>query len=675
VPGMVPEDVYELTGVLDPRVSPDGGRVAYVVWRIDREANEYRSAVWIAAVDPDRAEPRRLTSGLKRDGSPRWSPDGTRLAFVSNREYEREGSESSVGEVGGSPQATAKKKNTAGQLYVLSLSGGEPVRLTDCRADVGEPAWSPDGSRIAFTSRVPDPAYDEEDDRKRPPRRFTRLQFKLDSVGWTGDRRQHVFVVAADGSAAPTQLTDGDFEDDGPAWSPDGERIAFASAREEDWDVSTVRDLYVVPAGGGEPERLTEGGGYSEHPSWSPDGGRIAYQHTPGVFDEPRHTQVAVLEVASASAPSSGDVRVLTDSLDRNCGPYPSIREPVWDGDDVVFGVEDGGNTHVYRVPADGSGKPELVVGGELQVTGYDVASGRLVHTLTTPTQLSELFVGERRVTSVGRELVDRREVIAPERFTATSEDGTEVDAWIMRPAGFEEGKRYPTLLNIHGGPFTQYGNRFFDEFQVYAGAGYVVVFANPRGSSGYSEAWGRAIRGPVAEGPGWGTRDYEDLMAVVDEAVRRFDFVDPERLGVMGGSYGGYMTSWMLGHTDRFKAACSERSCNNFLLEGGSADIGWMFKGELGAFWFEAPEAYLKVSPSTYAKDIHTPLLILHSEDDLRCPVGHAEDLFTILRLLKRDVEMVRFPAESHELTRGGAPRHREQRFELLLEWFGEKL
>jgi dipeptidyl aminopeptidase/acylaminoacyl peptidase len=337
--------------------------------------------------------------------------------------------------------------------------------------------------------------------------------------------------------------------------------------------------------------------------------------------------------------------------------------------------VEDSGNTHVYRAASDGSGEPEVVVGGDRWVTGFDIAGGRLAHAFATPTRLSELFEGERRVTNVGERFASSRELSEPERFVAVSDDGTEVEAWIMRPVGFQAGQKYPTLLNIHGGPFSQYGNKFFDEFQVYTGAGYAVVYSNPRGSSGYSEEYGRAIRGPVEGGPGWGTRDYEDVMAVTEEAVRKFDFVDGERLGVMGGSYGGYMTSWILGHTDRFRAACSERSCNNFLLEGGSADIGWMFKGELGAFWFERPDAYLQVSPSTYATNITTPLLIMHSENDLRCPVGHAEDLFAILRIRKQEVEMVRFPEESHELTRSGSPAHRIQRFEILLDWFDRHL
>jgi dipeptidyl aminopeptidase/acylaminoacyl peptidase len=230
-------------------------------------------------------------------------------------------------------------------------------------------------------------------------------------------------------------------------------------------------------------------------------------------------------------------------------------------------------------------------------------------------------------------------------------------------------------LLNIHGGPFTQYGNRFFDEFQTYARAGYAVLYANPRGSSGYSEAWGRAIRGPVDGGKGWGSVDYEDLMAVVDAALEQYDFLDEERMGVMGGSYGGYMTSWIVSHTDRFKSACSERAVNNMLSEFGSSDFGWFMKAYTGVFPFEDVRPYLDQSPTTYAAEITTPLLILHSENDLRCNVEQAEHLFTILRFLGREVEFVRFPAESHELTRSGSPFHRVTRYEILLDWFERTL
>ena len=641
---MQPKDILGLVWVADPRIAPSGSAVAVVVWHVDAEANDYRSAIWLVPLDGS-GPPRRFTSGAKQDLAPRWSPDGGRLAFASNRD----------GEVK--------------QLYVIPGEGGEAERLTDLDEDVAEPVWSPDGRQLAFSARVRDRAYEEEDEKRRPPRRFTRLQYKLDSVGWIGDRPSHIYTVAADESASPTLLTDGDYEDRYPAWSPDGRRIAFASARHEDWDIQLVRDVFLVDARGGEPQRLTGCDGWYEAPAWSPDGSLIACRFAQGGFDFPRHGQVAVLDVAT------GDRRVLTASLDRNCAPYPEIREPVWEADSLLFVLEDRGNNHLYRVHADGAGSPQPVVAGERWVTGYDAAQGEVVHTATTPASPAELYSGDRRLTEVARRFTEEHVLALPERFTAVSPDGSEIDAWVMRPLGFEPGRRYSVLLNVHGGPFSQYGSRFFDEFQVYAGAGYAVLYANPRGSSGYSEAWGRAIRGPGEEGPGWGSVDFEDLMAVVDEALQRFDFCDPERLGVLGGSYGGYMTSWIISHTDRFRAACSERAANNFVLEGGSSDIGWSFKAYVGAHWFEAPEAYLQISPATHAANITTPLLILHSEDDLRCPIGNAEDLFAILRLLKREVEFVRFPAESHELSRAGSPAHRLMRFEAILEWFGRHL
>ena len=325
-------------------------------------------------------------------------------------------------------------------------------------------------------------------------------------------------------------------------------------------------------------------------------------------------------------------------------------------------------------MPADGSGEPEPLLGAPRSVTGYDVGPGGMVaSTESRPEHPAEVFVGDRRLSRHTDDLVGSVELSAPEAFTAISADGTEVPAWIMRPAGAVEGQ-VPAILNIHGGPFTQYGTRFFDEFQVQAAAGYAVIFANPRGGSGYSEEWGRAIRGPV-DGPGWGSRDYEDLMAVVDEAVKRFDFIDPDRVAVIGGSYGGYMTSWMVGHTDRFACAISERAVNDLGGLDGTSDFAGFFGGEVGATSWDQPEAYRQVSPLTFAKDITTPLLIIHSEQDLRCSISQAEQLFTVLRFLGRDVEFVRFPGEGHELSRSGSPVHREQRFRIILDWLDRHL
>jgi dipeptidyl aminopeptidase/acylaminoacyl peptidase len=643
---MRPEDVYELTGVADPRISPDGTRVAYVVWSIDKESNEYRGAVWVARLDGSE-EPRQFTSGERRDGTPRWSPDGKWLSFVSNRGDEK----------------------SPGNLYLIPAQGGEARKLTDLKESVESVEWSPDSSRLVITARDRDKAYDEEDERKRSPRRFRRVFHKLDSVGWTGDRRKHLWIVDLDGTTR--MLTDGDFEDDTPSWTPDGKRVVFAALRSADWDVELISRLYLVDADGGEPEQITGDDAACGWPTFSADG-RLAYEWTFEDGTDPHHTQVAVAEKPGAAA------KVLTASLDRQCGPYPPVRGPVWNGDRIVFALEDGGNTHLYTVAANGSGEPELLVGGEQAIGGFDVAGDALVYVGSTHTTLRELYSGRdgKQLTHVGKDFTAGRELSEPERFTAVSKDGTEVDAWVVRPPGFDPAKRYPVILTIHGGPFAQYGTGFFDEVQVMADGGYVVLFSNPRGGSGYSEDWGRAIRGPVGDaGPGWGTVDYEDVLAVVGTALERFDFLDGERMGVIGGSYGGFMTSWIVGHTNRFKAAITERSVNNLVSMFGSSDLFWVFERQFGGPMWDNVESHLEKSPSTYAKDIETPLLILHSENDLRCPVEQGEHLFSVMRLLGKDVELLRFPAESHELTRSGSPLHRVQRFDAVLEYFGRYL
>ena len=645
---MQPEDVYALTGVADPRISPDGDRVAYVVWSIDRESNEYRGAIWVVPLDGS-AEPRRFTSGERRDGMPRWSPDGRWLAFTSNR--------------GG-------EKQTA-QLYVIPAEGGEARKLTDLKEAVEDAAWSPDSTRIAFTARTRDEAYEEEDERKRKPRRVTRLFYKLDSVGWTTDRRRHIYVVGLEGEE-PRQLTHGDSEEETPTWSPDGSRIVFSSLRGEDWDRELINRLYSLDVdGGGDPVQLTDDAASRVRPAFSPDGTQVAYHYVLEDGTYPHHAQVAVMNEDGSNE------RLLTTSLDRQCAAYPDTREPIWDGGRIVFLLEDGGNTHLYAAAADGASAPELLVGGERALAGYDLRGGALAFVASTSAALRELYAGadERKLTDVGRSFAEERELVSAERFTAISKDGTEVDAWLMLPAGYEAGKRYPVLLNIHGGPFTQYTTGFFDEFQVYAGAGYAVLYSNPRGGSGYTEAWGRAIRGPIDGGPGWGTVDFEDVIGVVDAALATYDFLDPERLGVMGGSYGGYLTSWTISHDNRFKAAVSERAVNDFYSAVGSSDLWWVFERQFGGRWYEHIDAWLDRSPTTYATSIETPVLIIHSEQDLRCGIEQGERLFIELRLLGREVEMLRFPGESHELTRGGSPLHRVQRFEAILEWYSRYL
>ncbi|HEX7167101.1 MAG TPA: S9 family peptidase [Acidimicrobiales bacterium] len=655
---MKPSDVGDLVEASDPRVSPDGATIAFVVTRPDLATNLYRTAIWVTGLDPD-LPPIPLTTGDDRDGKPRWSPDGMRLAYVSHPDE----------------QGSA--------IVVADVEGGASYEIARLPEEVDDLSWTPDGSALVFTTRHRDEAYyGPEKDRDRPPRRVDRVAFRLDNVGWTIDRPKHVFVIAVDGDRAGEvrELTTGPFADAGVTVSPDGLTVVFSAARTPTWDTDLSTHLYRLAIGGGEIEQLTTGSTLHGQPAFSPDGTHVAFvwgdRHS-----MMRHGQVGVVDVTAAD-PASTE-RLLTTVLDLHCAPYlAGAREPLWDGDTLLFQVDEGGNVPLYRVGLDG-GPPVAVVTGERQVTGFDMAGGTLAFTASGATTLADVFVlvgGEERcLTAHAATYASRHRVSEPERFVATSADGTAIDAWVMRPPALAAGEKCPVVLNIHGGPFSQYGNRFFDEFQVQASAGYAVVYGNPRGSSGYSEAFSRAIRGPKATddpGSGWGGVDYEDVIAIADAALQQFDFLDGDRFGVMGGSYGGYMTSWVVGHTDRFKAAVSERACNNLLTFAHTSDIGAQFPaGYIGASHLDDPDEFVRQSPTTYWRDIATPLLILHSENDLRCPIEQAEDLFLRLKLSGRDVEFVRFPGESHELSRSGAPRHRVERLEVILDWFERHL
>jgi dipeptidyl aminopeptidase/acylaminoacyl peptidase len=655
-----PADIGRLVTVADPKVSPDGRSVAFVVTRIDLDANRYRSAVWLAAVDGS-APPYPLTAGEHRDAQPEWAPDGRRIAFTT----------------------TTPGADGVSTLRVLPVGvPGETVAVCTRPEGIDRPVWSPDGTRIAFASRERTGRYaDGDDERSRPPRRIDRLFSRLDGVGWTVDRPRSVFVVPADGSTTPRLVAGGPFEHGGIAWSPDGTHLAVSTTRNKDADLDPVDDIHLVdvePRGdAGEPRQLTDHGLSHSHPSYSPDGMRVATlaEDTRLV---PSHSQVAVLDA------TTGEQRVLTAGLDRQCAPFPGARPPVWDGDDLLFSIEDHGNVHVLRVRADGSADPELLVGGTRQITGFDLAGGTLAFVAATPAALPELFVrdpdgAERRLTSLGAAFHAEVPTAEPEHFTVPSPAGDgDIDAWLVRPPGAPAGAQVPVLLSIHGGPMSQYATGWFDEFQLWAGAGYAVVYCNPHGSTGGTEAFVRSIRppeAPVAPGTGWGGVDADDVLAVLDAALDREPALDHDRVGVLGGSYGGYLTTWLVGHTDRFAAACSERAANNLESLEWASDAAGSFRFEFGVTHLDAPEAYRRMSPMSHVRDIDTPMLVLHSENDLRCPVEQADQLFVALRLLGKPVEYWRFPEEGHELSRSGSPRHRVQRAEVILDWFGRHL
>lgn len=660
---MLPSDIGRLVTLGFPAVSPDGASVAFTVRRVDLERNSYPTSVWLAAVDGGSA-PRRLTGSEHGDRSPSWSPDGTRLAVVTGRED------------GGSV------------LRVLPIGiPGEAFALGERDEAITEPAWSPDGTRIAFVSRERTARWSTgDDDRAREPRRIDRLFSRLDGEGWIVDRPSSVFVVDVAGGGASWIVAGGPFEHSGPAWSPDGRTLAVVSSREPDWDLSSATGIYLVDVAGTDagaaPRLLTVPGATHHSPSWSPDGSRIATLAADEHVAAPAHGHPCVVDVGT------GAERVLGTALDRQCSPFPGARAPVWDGDDLLFTVEDRGGVHLYRVGTTGPDVPRPLLTGDRVVAGFDRAGGTTVVLLGDTGHIPQLHVlddgagpvaAPRRLTGLADAFHDAVPTPAPAHLAVPSPAGDgDVDTWVLLPEHAADGP-VPVLLSIHGGPATQYASVWFDEFRLWAAAGYAVVWCNPHGSTGFTQAWSRAIRAPesvTAPGTGWGGIDTDDVLAALDGALDAFTELDRDRVGVLGGSYGGYLTTWLAAHhPHRFRAACSERAVNNVESNEWHSDVAGWFHEQFGVTHLRDPGRYRAMSPVSYAAGIDVPMLLLHSEDDLRCPPEQADALFVALRMLGKPVEYWRFPQESHGMSRDGSPRHRVQRARIILDFFGRHL
>ncbi len=637
-------------------LSPDGTQAAFVVSRVDLAKNKYCTQIWLAPTSGS-TPPRVLTSGTN-DAAPAWSPDGRSLAFTSRR-----------GEKAG--EAT---------LHVIPIGQpGETRTLATMKDTIASPIWSPDGRWIAFTSRTQDERYSKEDESWQAPRKIERFFTTLNGEGWTFDRPQHIYLVASNGtSPAPRNLTPGPFEHDGIDWLPDSSAVVTSSQRHADWDLDFASDLYLVPLDG-EITAITHQTGMYANPAVSPDGSMVAFIGLDDAAEYPQNPKIGTIAI------SGGEHTWLTKELDRSFQPTSGSRAPIWLGDSTILSsAEDRGEAHLYCVHVDGTA-PTPATTGAISVKTFDARNGTIVYNATSVDAMGDLFVLDEtgKATTLTSFAEQYRSVACPltwERFAAPCTDGTnEIDAWIMRPVDFDPEHRYPLLLNVHGGPHTQYGESFYDEAQVQAAAGFVVLMCNPRGGSGREESWGQSIMGPkhpTAPGTGWGSVDVDDLLAVLDTAIACYSFIDGAKVGMIGGSYGGYMATYLAGrHSDRFKAICSERSVNNMLTEEFTSDCSTSFRTEHGPRHIDDPAEYERLSPIRFAGDISVPLLILHSEKDLRCPISQAEELFVTMRLMRKDVTFYRFPGESHELTRSGSPVHRVQRFEIVLDWFDEKL
>lgn len=644
-----PADVFQLEWASDPQISPDGSLIVYVRSSNDIMTDRSRGEIWIVSWDGSGHRP--LITGPASYSSPRWSPDGGRLLYASSDEHGNR------------------------QLFVRWMDTGETAKLTNLQESPGGFTWSPDGSRIAFTMFVPEepepfatmPAKPEGAEWAPRPRVFTDLFWRADGRGFLEPGYQHVFVLPAEGGT-PRHLTDGPYPHGGtPSWTPDGNALIISANRREDWQyASNDSELYEVSLADGSIRQLTDRRGPDNGPRVSPDGSLIAYT---GYDDRFQGYQVTKLSVMNRDG--SG-VRLIADGLDRDIGNIQ------WapDGGGLYFQYDDEGNTKVAHVSLDGTvtdlagdvgglslGRP--YAGGDFSVS----RNGRIAFTHGTPDHPADLAVAvrgqePRRLTRLNDDVLAHKTLGEVEEiWYESSHDGRRIQGWIVKPPGFDPGNRYPLVLEIHGGPFANYGDRFAAEIQLYAAAGYVVLYTNPRGSTSYGQEFGNLIHHAY---PG---DDFHDLMSGVDAVIER-GYVDENQLFVTGGSGGGVLSSWIVGHTDRFAAAAVQKPVINWYSWVLTADMG----GRAVDYWFpvkpwEDPDHYLQRSPIQHVGNVTTPTMLITGEVDWRTPMSESEQFYQALKIRKVPAALVRVPEASHGIA--SRPSHLIAKVQHILAWF----
>jgi dipeptidyl aminopeptidase/acylaminoacyl peptidase len=631
------DDLFNLKEVRDPRRSPDGKWVAYTVTRAIKDTDKNDTDVWM--VSWDGREQIQVTSSPDGESSPRWSPDNKYLAFVSSRQGAK-----------------------GGQIWLLNRAGGEAVKLTDIKGGVSDYAWSPDSKRFVLVVEDPDPAEAEAEKKDGPktpkPIVLDRFTFKRDVRGYLDDRRSHLYLYDIASQKQET-LTSGKFEETSPAWSPDGTRLAFIQEHGEgDADKTPNTDVFVIDArAGAQPVRLTtttahEGG----RPAWSPDGRTIAYL----LGDETKYSAYDQNRLAVIPA-AGGQPRTLTDAIDR------PVLAPLWstDGKSIVVGLVDDRSEHLASVPAAGGDLKRLTAGKRVVENASAGTDGAFAVLASTATEMPEVHALEngalRKLSHQNDDWMSGVQLGTTEELASRSKDGTEVHSLVVKPAGYQAGQKYPTLLRIHGGPNGQDDHSFSFERELFAANGYAVIAVNYRGSNGRGNAYQKAI---FAD---WGNKEVMDLLGAMDE-LQKIGVADPDRLGIGGWSYGGILTNYTIATDSRFKAAVSGAGSSNQITMYGTDQYITQYEGEIGPPW-KAQDLWIKISyPFFHADRIRTPTLFMGGEKDFNVPITGSEQMYQALRSLGLDTQLVVYPNQFHGIT---TPSYKKDRLERNLAWY----
>jgi dipeptidyl aminopeptidase/acylaminoacyl peptidase len=670
-------DLLKFQWIADPQISPDGREIAYVLVTVNEKEDRYDTSLWSVATAGG-VPSRRLTAG-PRDSAPRWSPDGRTIAFL---------------------RAPGEKDRP--QIHLLPMSGGEARRLTDVPKGAAAPVWSPDGRTIAFTSTAnaedlaekksgPKSAAElekKERDERNKPRIITRAVYRFNNQGWLDpSRRSHVWTVPvvenASEPAEAKQLTTGRYDEGGLFWSSDGSRIYFTSTRvDEPYYDDPDSNLYSVPAGGGEIQTVADIAGPINGARPSPDGKRFAFTGFVNPAERQSHTNDELFVFADGKATTltaDYDYETGSDLAGDQRPPRGNLPNAlVWtpDGRSLILTTTEKGRSNLVKVDV-ASRRIEALTTGDHDVMAYTATpdASKLALLIGDATHIGDIYLLDAKtkkrtqLTRVNDPLFAQLDLSAPEEIWYDSFDGKKINAWIQKPPGFQSGRKYPLIVEIHGGPHTAYGHILYHEMLWMAAKGYVVLYTNPRGSTSYGQDFANVIQYRY---PG---DDYKDIMAGVDEIVKR-GYVDEKRMGVTGGSGGGLLTNWTVTQTDRFAAAVSQRSVADWTSFWYSADFtlfrpSWFRKNP-----YEDPEEFLSRSPVRYAQKIVTPILFIEGDEDWRTPSWQGgEAMFRALKAQKKTAVMVNFPGENHELSRSGKPSHRVQRLQHIVNWFDKYL